>query len=61
MYTTHEPAGDRGEILDHSYSGTNYISVKFTNTQAVADALGIREKNNLHDYYYQVHQHSSRC
>jgi hypothetical protein len=32
---------DRGEILEHSYSGTNHISVKFKTPEAVADAVGL--------------------
>ena len=32
---------DRGEILEHSYSGTNHISVKFKTSEAVADAVGL--------------------
>jgi hypothetical protein len=32
---------DRGEIVEHSYSGTNHLSVRFTNAEAVADAVGL--------------------
>jgi len=32
---------DRGEIVEHNYSGTNHLSVKFKNLEAVADAVGL--------------------
>ena len=32
---------DRGEIVEHTYAGTNHISVKFKHAEAVADAVGL--------------------
>lgn len=32
---------DRGEIVEHTYSGTNHLSVKFKSPESVADALGL--------------------
>lgn len=32
---------DRGEIVEHTYAGTNHLSVKFKNPEAVADAVGL--------------------